>query len=627
MAFMGKDGFVWWIGVVEERKDPKYLGRCKVRVLGWHTKDKNDMPTKELPWCMPIQPITSAAQTGVGTSPTGPVEGTWVIGFFRDGQKAQEPMMFGSIGGIPSKSAEVFEGFNDPRADPTYDPLAYVDGILKQNVLDRSNWPRDPQYQASLYNFDGTGSLIQNRLSPSTFPDVRYLGEPVTPRLARGANDKTAQIRDDEDGQFKGQSIVQVKDEFLRDTNILRAKGGPNEKALTWSEPASYYNAEYPYNHVTVSESGHVIEVDDTPKAERLHWFHRSGSFTEIGPDGTTIKKVVNNNYESIFKNNFQHVRGDHVQTVDGAIELLAGARGGKDGSFYVKGGQITLDSPLGDVYIHGRATTLDGNNLEIRVSDSVFVSADKAEVKFGALTSNIGQEIHKAANFSVLASDVSLGSVAGTSISAKVLTASISDISQELIQMTKPAGLVPTAKKIQTGFGEIVLECIDGVDSGGISLQLGLEGAVSSVKLLSGGDIELFNLSNSKLCLLSTGDLITEIASGDVDTTVSTGNYSAIIDQGDIILTAKTSNIELDAGGLLEAKAGAQISLTSETDVVLEAPSIKLGKNATQPLMMGQGFIEAYSKHNHGTGTGPSGPILDASPYASVLSEKCFIE
>ena len=42
MAFMGKDGFVWWIGVVEERKDPKYLGRCKVRVLGWHTKDKND---------------------------------------------------------------------------------------------------------------------------------------------------------------------------------------------------------------------------------------------------------------------------------------------------------------------------------------------------------------------------------------------------------------------------------------------------------------------------------------------------------------------------------------------------------------------------------------------------------
>ena len=37
--FMGKDGFVWWQGVVEDRQDPLYLGRCRVRILGWDTED------------------------------------------------------------------------------------------------------------------------------------------------------------------------------------------------------------------------------------------------------------------------------------------------------------------------------------------------------------------------------------------------------------------------------------------------------------------------------------------------------------------------------------------------------------------------------------------------------------
>ena len=79
--FMGKDGFIWWQGVVEDRHDPLFLGRCRIRILGWHTKDKSQIPTESLPWAFPVQPITSAAQTGVGISPTGPVEGTWVVGF------------------------------------------------------------------------------------------------------------------------------------------------------------------------------------------------------------------------------------------------------------------------------------------------------------------------------------------------------------------------------------------------------------------------------------------------------------------------------------------------------------------------------------------------------------------
>ena len=91
--FQGKDGFVWWNGVVEDRKDPLFLGRCRVRILGWHTADKSELPTKNLPWAFPIMPITSASQTNAGEAPVGPVEGTWVMGYYRDGELAQEPVM------------------------------------------------------------------------------------------------------------------------------------------------------------------------------------------------------------------------------------------------------------------------------------------------------------------------------------------------------------------------------------------------------------------------------------------------------------------------------------------------------------------------------------------------------
>jgi hypothetical protein len=37
--YMGLNGFVWWVGVVEDRNDPAMLGRVKVRCFGWHSED------------------------------------------------------------------------------------------------------------------------------------------------------------------------------------------------------------------------------------------------------------------------------------------------------------------------------------------------------------------------------------------------------------------------------------------------------------------------------------------------------------------------------------------------------------------------------------------------------------
>jgi len=103
-GFLGKDGFAWFFGVVEDRKDPLKIGRVRVRILGFHSDDKNILPTKELPWATPIQGITSAAIGGKGSTPTGLLEGTWVLGFFTDPGSYQIPMVLGSIAGLNSKS-------------------------------------------------------------------------------------------------------------------------------------------------------------------------------------------------------------------------------------------------------------------------------------------------------------------------------------------------------------------------------------------------------------------------------------------------------------------------------------------------------------------------------------------
>ena len=100
-----KDGFNWWIGVVEDRMDPEKMGRCRVRIYGYHTDSRELLPTESLPWAIPIQPITSAATSGIGSSPLGPVEGTWVIGFFLDGEDCQQPAIFGTIATKAAKTA------------------------------------------------------------------------------------------------------------------------------------------------------------------------------------------------------------------------------------------------------------------------------------------------------------------------------------------------------------------------------------------------------------------------------------------------------------------------------------------------------------------------------------------
>jgi hypothetical protein len=94
--FAGLNGFVWWVGQIEDRADPLGIGRCRVRIFGWHTDNKSMVPTESLPWAHPIVPINNSKNF------QSPELNDWVIGFFMDGESGQFPLMFGVLPGISS---------------------------------------------------------------------------------------------------------------------------------------------------------------------------------------------------------------------------------------------------------------------------------------------------------------------------------------------------------------------------------------------------------------------------------------------------------------------------------------------------------------------------------------------
>jgi len=113
-------------GIVENRIDPLKLGRCQVRIIGLHTHDKTQLPTNDLPWAYPMQSITSAAMSGIGQSPVGVVEGTTVLCIFMDEPDNQQPVIIGSLGGIPQAKAVELFGRDDDSVilkDPDDNPV------------------------------------------------------------------------------------------------------------------------------------------------------------------------------------------------------------------------------------------------------------------------------------------------------------------------------------------------------------------------------------------------------------------------------------------------------------------------------------------------------------------------
>ena len=513
-----KEGFWWWVGVVEDRQDPLKLGRCRVRIIGYHIDNKAMLPTQDLPWAFPMQPIISAANSGKGITPLGPLEGTWVIGFFADGSECQQPIMMGTVGGIPQKSpacetAEQNENNTanaqtDTSGNPILDetgkvvpltptetnPAATVSNSIAsdlppltqaqvQTLMDSIAARESSSVAGGVQNYDTIGGSKNKYYGKYQFGSAAlitqgYVKRPIGPNadpynvdltnsinwtgaqdvnnlqdfLANKNNaqesamyanlsfnyseltrlgvidagttsaDKAAGYlaaahlkgaggakqlslgRDNVDdfgtqaseyysigaqaiggtgskpvaaaNRSSAKSALNTGLEVLRsaagalnnpklgqpdpyadpnsvypkcaytkraDTNKLATNNDDlkttpkpekdktkisgietaNGASGTWNEPPSAYAAKYPYNHVKETESGHVVEFDDTPNAERIHIYHKTGTYVEIDREGSVSYKVLGENYNIYGRNNRVYTQGNMDVTVDGANTLL----------------------------------------------------------------------------------------------------------------------------------------------------------------------------------------------------------------------------------------------------------------------------------------------------------------
>lgn len=608
----GNGGFWWWNGVIEDRADPLLLGRCRVRIVGYHNPDKVQLPTEDLPWAYPLQGIGSAAMNGIGYAPVGPVEGTWIMGFFRDGEDCQEPVMLGTFGGIPQIDNTLYETRNPttselasaspPLTDPAGNvyvhtvtneslptPSATIEtvivGPLNQDEVNLLLGSLAEQASGSAYEtVDANGNIGAYRLSAATLMDFGYIEQGAQPQYTKaGIADyalfassagyldtstyetltdvkkasfnfycvqssfwtqragktietflATTTIQDEAATQnlkaayrflyrseivnsstskgdvagyltvyhfmgaavaqdyhngvvksldgisaatyfnigFKAvggstglsinagaavQSPEQIPDQTqpvapptpptiatqpsnadlvqttpnigFGDPNNVYPKtdhiGEPDTNRLarhqklantvvskkdatrktgvplaldsgTWDQPINPYNALYPYNHVYESESGHVVEYDDTAGNERTHRYHKSGTFEEVDVNGTRVTRIVGDDYTILERNGFIFINGKANVTIEGTCNVkIAGncnlevdgdlntlvhndATIGIAGNLKLAvGGDIDIRS-LGDMKLQGADVHMKGTNIHTEASENYHIKASE---------------------------------------------------------------------------------------------------------------------------------------------------------------------------------------------------------------------------------------------------------
>lgn len=325
--FAGKGGFIWWFGYVEDRLDPLKLGRLKVRCVGWDADNKMQVPTDALPWAQVSFPMNN-------TNPYAPKEGDMVVGFFADGESAQQRIVFGALPSIPLNSANPQEAYSDPREDSLADA------------------PRPTESKE--YNTDGSGIVLTEK--PQADPYPINLDEPTTSRIARN------------------ETIEQTFIQERIDNVVTEVKTYNKESELsTWNEPETMYNAVYPYNNVMETESGHLIEYDDTPGAERIHIAHRNGSFTEWYPDGDKVEKITKDNYRIVMKDDHLYVMGTVRITVQGDAEVYV------QKNMYARVDENLTAYVVGDVdaQVDGNVTALVKGDVDATVNGSVTAQVD----------------------------------------------------------------------------------------------------------------------------------------------------------------------------------------------------------------------------------------------------------
>ena len=339
----------WWLGVVEDRIDGYELGRYKVRIMGYHTANKEVLPPEDLPWATPLNPVTSAGISGVMETPSI-VPGSTVIGFFADGENGQVPIILGTIAGHPiekilDENGKPLNGFSDPSG------VYPKSGIEGENDINESDLPRLAR-----------GKKAEEHAS-----------------LANKREQRVTEIKTARAPSFQEEKIADDKSKADYETKTWDEPHPRGAETLKYFDPQTDEEAQkgpdfdettsvYPYNKVRETESGHVFEIDDTPNNGRISEYHNQGTFREIQKDGTRVQKIVGSDYEIVAKDKNVLIKGAVNVTIGGDCKLLV------EGNKYEEIEGDHFVTILGD-----RITKINGNDIKgVGTDENTLVNANR---------------------------------------------------------------------------------------------------------------------------------------------------------------------------------------------------------------------------------------------------------
>jgi predicted chitinase len=175
----------------------------------------------------------------------------------------------------------------------------------------------------------GSTKIITSK-SGFTDPQGKYpldslLKEPDTNRLAR-RNTKNTSVQ----------------------KRMSAKRSGIRSIGSTFDEPSPAYNAQYPYNHVRATESGHIQEFDDTPGRERIQTYHTSGTYQEVDKYGNRVNKIIGDDFTIIERNGYLYVDGTLRITAGSSVKFVIGGNADieVDGNLtWDVGGDVTIKS------------------------------------------------------------------------------------------------------------------------------------------------------------------------------------------------------------------------------------------------------------------------------------------
>jgi phage gp45-like len=167
------------------------------------------------------------------------------------------------------------------------------------------------------------------------YPTKHRLEEPDYHRLMRGETSKTV-----------------VEDKTAKLKKDVPVAGGE-----TWNEPNPMNATEYPHNIVFATHGGIQVEVDSTPNQQRIHIYHPSNTYIEIGPKGDVVIRNDGDKTEIVMQNKKILVNCSEWKTIGKARKLKVGLD-----EFKEVGGNASL--------------TIDGN-YEIKVKGDLIFSVD----------------------------------------------------------------------------------------------------------------------------------------------------------------------------------------------------------------------------------------------------------